>query len=74
MANVQVRIKNGPTSGTVLERVPSVGEYIAGKAQLFRIEAVIFTPGNGPVDAVVFAAVDADGKPDVASGFLFPHH
>jgi len=64
MANVQVRFKAGAPSMVVLDRVPVAGDYITSGPQLFRVLSAVFTPNGGNIDAVVFVAKDADGKPD----------
>lgn len=48
----------------VLDRVPVAGDYITSGPQLFRVLSAVFTPNGGNIDAVVFVAKDADGKPD----------
>lgn len=71
MASIQVRIRSGPQSTVIVDRVPVPGEYVAGTQHLFRVEAVL-TPRGGAIDAVVFAVRDGDGQPDQLLGLILP--
>ncbi|MBO9714200.1 hypothetical protein [Sphingomonas sp.] len=72
MANVQIRFPHNPATNQKLERVPSKGDYIASQTALFHVEAVVFTPAGGAIDAIVFVTQDQDGKPDEIAGLVLP--
>jgi hypothetical protein len=64
MADIELRIKSGPTIKVSIDRVPTATDYISVNNQLLKVVAVVFIPAPHAVNAVVFAEKDSDGKPD----------